>query len=140
MTKLVLSSISNCEDNLLGFEFDEIFARYQQRLNDHFAHRSGNTGSLGCVYVQFQFDPDWNDRNESFRIGRFSRKFNDIQATVRVTDEEFRSRTLAERKQLIQHRLLDTLSRVQGAIAGKVPNDISELLQEIRRLNDDINA
>lgn len=80
MTKLVLNSIPNCiREPRLAEHFDELFAIYQKRVNET-CSGDPTPGSLGCIYVQFQFDADWEGAPRGMKIGRYSKKHNDVSA------------------------------------------------------------
>ena len=134
VTKLMINAITNCQIHpRLAGSFDTAFGKFQKEVNT-IAYGETPATDLGCIYVPYQFDADWDRAKRGVRIGRYSPKHNDIQAYIEVKFQDFKMKTKQAQRAFLEKPLIDVLVRIQAATKGKVTHQIPEVIRAVQGL------
>jgi hypothetical protein len=134
MTKLLINAITNCINYpSLAEDFDALFSSYQRLVNQAYGNAAPESG-VKCIYIQFQFDADWDGAVRGTHIGRYGRKSRSIQAEIEIKASDFRPRNNRERKCLINEALIETLARIAGKLPADEPHQVLALLEGVKNL------
>ena len=130
----MINAMTNCQSNpRLAGSFDTAFGKFQKEVNS-IGYGETPATDLGCIYVQYQFDADWDRATRGLRIGRYSPKHNDIQAYIEVKSQDFKMKTKQAQRAFLGKQLIDVLVRIQAAIKGKVVHQIPEVIRAVQGL------
>ena len=134
MTKLMINAMTNCQMHpRVAESFDTAFGKFQKEVNS-ICYAETPATDLGCIFVQYQFDADWDRATRGVRIGRYSPKHNDIQAYIEVKFQDFKMKTKDAQRAFLEKQLIDVLVRMQAAFGGKVLHQIPEVIRAVQGL------
>jgi hypothetical protein len=133
MTVLQLNCITNWDatDAHEAARFERLINQYSDLIESDFK-AFALSGSLTCIYVQYQYACQDVPGSKRGTKSLYSRKHNDLQIYIEVAGTEFDHVSAHDQRRLLASRLVAALDKATKRLNGDVRGNVEEL---VARLN-----